>query len=268
MIGKGKSFGAITIVSAIASGKGCALGIDLPLEVEIELERGELEKKSFVDFCIQEVFSHFNVSWKPRVKIDSKIPQARGLKSSSAVANAVIIAALDALGESVGKEEILKMNVEASRKAGVSITGALDDASACLWGGLTFTDNRRDVILKREKFEEDLKCILYIPEKVSYTRDLLLKLENIKKYSDVVDSIFSLAYEGRVCEAMTLNGLVYSPVLGFPVQRIVEAIGAGARSCSLSGTGSAFAALVPQNRVKDVVDAWGNRTMSVDIRRG
>ncbi|MFQ5891937.1 MAG: shikimate kinase, partial [Candidatus Methanofastidiosia archaeon] len=88
MIGKGKSFGAITIVSALASGKGCALGIDLPVEVEVELERGKFERKTLSDFCIEEVFSHFDVSYKPRVRIESEIPLARGLKSSSALANA------------------------------------------------------------------------------------------------------------------------------------------------------------------------------------
>ncbi|MFQ6088706.1 MAG: shikimate kinase [Candidatus Methanofastidiosia archaeon] len=268
MIGKGKSFGAITVVSALASGKGCALGIDLPLEVEIELERGKFERKSFVDFCIEEVFNYFNVSYKPNIRIDSKIPVARGLKSSSALANALIFATLNALGESLDDEEILKINVRASRRSGVSITGALDDASACLFGGLVFTDNKKDEILKRKKFEENLKCVLYIPKEESPTKNLIPKLKYIQKYSNILNSIFSLAFRGEVFEAMTLNGLTYSPILGFSCDKILKAISAGAKASSLSGTGSAVAALISKKCLKDVVSAWEKNVMVVDVRRG
>lgn len=268
MKGTGKSFGAITIVSAIASHKGCALGIDLPVEATVRLEKGNFKRKTFVDFCIQEVFSYFSVSFNPYIEINSSIPVGRGLKSSSAVANAVICAGANALGEFLEDEIILKMNVSASRKAGVSITGALDDAAACYFGGVVFTDNKKDRILKREQFPDDLTCVIYVPEVTGFTRDLNPKLEYIRNYSHIIDSIFSLAYKGNIFEAMTLNGLVYSPILGYSTDKILKAVAAGARASSLSGTGSAVAALVSEKYVKDVNLVWENQVITTDIRRG
>ncbi|MBU7032086.1 MAG: shikimate kinase [Theionarchaea archaeon] len=265
--GRGRCYGAITIVSALATGKGCALGVDLPVTAEVRLEEGKFRKKDFVDLCVAEVFSHYSVEYMPRVTIASAIPPSRGLKSSSAVANAVIMATAYALGERLESEEILRMNVAASRKAGVSITGALDDAAASLFGGLVFTDNREDILLKREPFPPDYICVLFIPKEECPTRSFLPRLEFIRKFSQIMDFVYSLADQGNIFEAMTLNGLVYSPLLGFSTDLMLMAMAAGADASSLSGTGSAVAALVSNRHVDEVILAWG-KGMKVNIRRG
>jgi shikimate kinase len=271
MRGIGRSYGAISIITAFASGKGCALGVDLPVDVMIEFERGTFEKKTFLDHCIAEVFKQVSVDMEyiPHLTIDSTIPASRGLKSSSAVANATICATLDALGESLDDEEILRLNASISKQVGISITGSLDDSAASLWGGIVFTDNLHNKILKKERFYGNTKAVLYIPEDMRSSLDVRPVMDQIKRYSSIVDSIFSLAYDGNIYEAMTLNGLVYSSLFGYPSDKITGAITAGAKGASLSGKGSAVAALVPENRVEDVVRAWGtDHVRVVDVRRG
>jgi shikimate kinase len=77
------------------------------------------------------------------VRTESEVPMAAGLKSSSAAANATVLAALDALGvaDEVSREEACRLGVRAAREAGVTVTGAFDDASASMLGGVTVTDN-------------------------------------------------------------------------------------------------------------------------------
>lgn len=269
--GHGKSHGAISIITAFASGKGCALGIDLPVEVTVEFERGLFEKNTFLDQCIAEVFAHLSVEmdYIPHLSIDSKIPASRGLKSSSAVANAVICATLDALDESLPHEEILQINTHISKRVGISITGSLDDAAASLWGGMVFTDNWHNRILKREQFSEKVQAVLYVPEEIRSSLDVHPLMDQINLYSSIVDSIFSMAYDGHIYEAMTLNGLVYTSLFGYASNKITDAITAGAKGASLSGKGSAVAALVPNPRVDDVVAAWGiDNVRVVEVRRG
>jgi shikimate kinase len=268
--GYGKSYGAISIITAFASGKGCALGIDLPVEVAVEFKRGLFEENTFLDQCIAEVFAHLSVEmdYIPHLSINSAIPASRGLKSSSAVANAVICATLDALDESLPPEEILQINTHISKRVGISVTGSLDDAAASLWGGVVFTDNWHNRILKREQFSEKVQAVLYVPEEIRSSLDVHPLMDQINLYSSIVDSIFSMAYNGHIYEAMTLNGLVYASLFGYASNKITDAITAGAKGASLSGKGSAVAALVPNPRVDDVVEAWGKDDVRVVEVRG
>jgi shikimate kinase len=55
---------------------------------------------------------------------------------------------------------------------------------------------------------------------------------------------------------MTLNGLLYSTVLGYDSNIAVDALGAGALAAGLSGKGPAVAAVVPQESVGSVKEAW------------
>ena len=107
MMGKAVSHGAATIVNAIALGKGAAFGIDLRTTAEVELEPGgeikvlmdEEEDPTLAVRCVEKVLSRFapDDHLGAVVRTRSEIPISRGLKSSSAAANAIVLATLDAL---------------------------------------------------------------------------------------------------------------------------------------------------------------------------
>ncbi|MFQ5712196.1 MAG: shikimate kinase, partial [Candidatus Geothermarchaeales archaeon] len=181
MRGRAVAHGAITIVNAIASYKGAALGIDLKTTAEVELiEGGDEIEVEIVDHpdedrglavkAVEAVFERFGVEGLgARVRTWSDIPIAKGLKSSSVASNAIVLAATSALGRNLEDLAALNMGVEASIRAGVSITGAFDDASASYFGGVVVTDNLKRMILRREKLPSGLRVLLYTPPGKVYT---------------------------------------------------------------------------------------------------
>lgn len=153
--GYGKASGAGTVINAIATYKGSAFGIDLWTYAEVELGEdfrgivGEVEiegEKSadtdtrLIETCVESVLRKFDLPLHAYVKTRSEIPVGSGLKSSSAAANAAVVATLDAIGEKakegIGTLDAIRMGVDAAQNVGVSITGAFDDACASLLGGL------------------------------------------------------------------------------------------------------------------------------------
>ncbi|MEM2634683.1 MAG: shikimate kinase [Nitrososphaerales archaeon] len=265
MKGKGIAHGAISIVNAIASGKGGALGIKLKVEAEVEIFKGEeisveilnaknenldLAKKS-----VERVFKALSISnLGAKVITKSEIPIAKGLKSSSAVSNAIILATCAALDKSFDDIDLIKLGVEASLESGVSITGAFDDACASYFGGFVLTDNYSRHIVKLEPSPNHLQVVIYVPEMKLYTKDV--NKSNLEKLSPLVNEIFKLAEKGDYWKALTLNGLVYSAALGFSPQPIIDALMNGALAAGLSGKGPAIAAVCEENVVNKIVSSW------------
>ena len=90
---------AISIVNAIATGKGATLGISKNVSVEIETSHGEgitveIGKKQMKSRLINRVIGKIVPKntlskTKLRILVDSEIPTGYGLKSSSAISTAV-----------------------------------------------------------------------------------------------------------------------------------------------------------------------------------
>ena len=117
------AYGAATIVNAIALGKGAALGVDLWTKAEVILTddptiiKGKIisdlsEDTSLMEKTVARIFQYFDMTDKVGAKIKtwSNIPIARGLKSSSAAANAVSLATLEALNKKSPKESFAARN--------------------------------------------------------------------------------------------------------------------------------------------------------------
>jgi shikimate kinase len=161
-----KSPGSATVINAIATGCGSAFGIMRYVTAEVELKSSDIICKSdkdvdtsLMELCVKKVLSKFDIDTGVRVKTYSDLPVASGLSSSSATSNAVTQAAVLALSKEYGPDyhmsdsEILNLAIDASLEAGVTITGAFDDASASFFGGLTVTDNMNRKILKKQDME-------------------------------------------------------------------------------------------------------------------
>ncbi|MRR36191.1 shikimate kinase, partial [bacterium] len=155
MIGCGRAGGAATILNAVANWKGSAFGIGLMTYAQVELDhtgtiRGDVPglDTRLIETCVAMVLEMLGYSYGAVVRTKSDIPVASGLKSSSTAANATVLATLDALQEEMDPIEAAKIGVAAARKAGVTITGALDDALASMLGGVVVTDNREMQLMK------------------------------------------------------------------------------------------------------------------------
>ena len=261
MKGKAVACGAATILNAVANWRGSAFGVDMRTEAEVILDpsgkvKGDVPgvDTRLVVRCVEMVLERFGRDLGAIVRTRSEVPVASGLKSSSTAANASVLAALDALGEEMDLFEAAVIGVSAAREVGVTITGALDDALASMLGGVVVTDNREMKLLRREKM--DSAVILLVPDKKVLSKDT--DVGRSRLVAPLADVAFDLALNGDYGRAMTLNGIMYCAALGFSAEPIMAALNAGALGASLSGTGPAYAALVPDDKVEKVSFAWEN----------
>ena len=263
MIGKAACRGAATIVNAIAIGKGAAFGITLETDAVVELEHGKgdiilresSEGENLVAGCVRSVLAKSvgKEELHGDVRIKSDIPISRGLKSSSAVSNAVVLAAARAVGASLTDMDLILTGVEESIKAGVTITGAFDDASACYFGGVAVTDNRSFNILKRGTMDEDLEVLIHVPDRripKSIVKDL-----DFSRIRNEVQKAFDLALRGEYLKAMEINSRAYSKVLDVSEDIAELARKKGALAAGISGTGPATVVLCSKADAASIIGA-------------
>jgi shikimate kinase len=263
-----KSPGSATVINAIATGCGSAFGISRYVTAEVELKSSKVicesdrgVDTSLMELCVKKVLHKFDIDTGVRVKTYSDLPVASGLSSSSATSNAVTQAAVLALSKEYGSDyhmsdsEILNLAIDASLEAGVTITGAFDDASASFFGGLTVTDNMNRKILKKQDMEEQ-NILIYMPDKKSLTAQSdVLKMKLLSPY---VKLAFDQALKGDIYKALTLNGLLYCAALEFNPNIALDALSAGAIAAGLSGTGPSFVAVTDDKALDDVLDSWSS----------
>jgi shikimate kinase len=261
MKGIGTSHGAATIVNAIANGKGAAFGLDLRTEATVELIEGDGvtvimdglpgEGTSLAERCVLGVLDRVGGGkrYHAEVRTSSQIPVSRGLKSSSAAANAVVLATLDALNQEMDLLDAIRIGTRASIEAGVSVTGAFDDACACAMGGVVLTDNRSEEVLLHDRMPDYLRVLVHVPE--AKIRKSSLPRGRIAAVKGLVDLAFKEAHEGDLFRALTLNGMCYSTALGLDQEVALTALMNGALAAGLTGTGPATVMLVVEDKVRE-----------------
>jgi shikimate kinase len=263
VIGRAACRGAATIVNAIATGRGAAFGITLEVDATVELSVGDgdillkdsAEGGDLVAGCVRataaKTIGHRRVTGEVHVR--SEIPISRGLKSSSAVSSAVVLATTRALGKDLPDMDIVLTGIEESVKAGVTITGAFDDASACFFGGALVTDNRNFTILHRGAMDSDLEVMLHVPDRrISKASVKGLDFSPIRKE---VEKALDLALKGDYLKAMEVNSRAYSKVLDVSEDVAELARKKGALAAGISGTGPATAVVCDRARVGDLLNA-------------
>ena len=270
-IAKATIHGAISIVNAIATGKGATLGISKKVNVEMETANGngviiEIQNKPMksrlITGVIQKIIPKNELSKiKLRVSVDSEIPTGYGLKSSSAISTAVAMASAKLFKPKMTDFEILSTGVDASLETKVSLTGAYDDACACYYGGFVVTDNYRKKIIHYEKCLNRVSAVIFIPK--SRKRGNIRKL---KVSSSDFENAWNLAKKSDYWNAMILNGLATSAILSSEPKIIPKLIENGALGASVSGNGPSIAAIVRNDSISKIKKIFssldGNTTVS------
>jgi shikimate kinase len=270
MTGRARAPAAGTVLNALANHTGSAFAIDADTTATVELDddatvTGEIAgdpdaDTALIERCVEFVTERYGDGQGGTVRTESEVPMAAGLKSSSAAANATVLAALDALSVPVGPDGALtradaaRIGVAAARDAGVTATGAFDDASASMLGGVTVTDNDHDELLAREEVEWDV--LVWTPPERAYSAEA--DVARCERIAPVADFVAETALEGRYAEAMTVNGFAFSAALGFSAEPLIEAL-PEARGVSLSGTGPSVTAIGTADALSRVRDRWADR---------
>ncbi|HXG05972.1 MAG TPA: shikimate kinase [Nitrososphaera sp.] len=279
--------GAISIVNAVATGKGSSLGISLKAIAEVEIGRGKgikfltgKQEDRLINNIVRntipkEVIENNQIM----IRVKSEIPIGYGLKSSSAVSNAVALACSRLVKEEeeedVDDYAVLDIAVRASLDAKVTVTGAYDDATACYFGGFTVTDNYERRLIRREEAPENLYAIVFLPRNT--LRGEVRKLNNL---SDLFMDAFRLAEAGQYWKAMKLNGVLASAALSSRYAPAMAMLESGALAAGVSGNGPSIAAVTYEDGIDKIksglskfegrilVSRVNNQKASVEILNG
>ena len=255
--------GAISIVSAIATGKGATIGISLKTKALIKTSPGNgifIESRNktissrLINKVIQKVIPKNELEkTKIRISLESEIPTGYGLKSSSAISSAVALACAKIFRPKWSDNQILLAGVDASIESRVSITGAYDDACGCYYGGYAVTDNYKRKIIKSEKCPSNLISIIFIPK--SRKRG---NVKNLKNLSAIFEQAWNLARNSNYWNAMILNGIATSTILNSDPKLITDLVEKGALGASVSGNGPAVAAICKKEDSVNIKKVFSN----------
>ncbi|ELY81172.1 shikimate kinase [Natrinema pallidum] len=281
MDGRAVAPAAGTVLNALATGTGSAFAIDLETTATVELtEDGEVVGEvagqpeadtTLIERCVAMAIGEYaeqagldDSTVGARVRTESEVPMAAGLKSSSAAANATVLATLDALAvaDAVERIDACRLGVRAARDAGVTATGAFDDASASMLGGVTVTDNTADALLARE--EIDWNALVYTPPEQAYSADA--DVSACERVAPMAALVEELALDGRYGEAMTVNGFAFSAALEFPTGPMIDAL-PDVTGVSLSGTGPSYVAVGERDALETVQERWSERDGTTRLLR-
>ncbi|WP_049902976.1 shikimate kinase [Halococcus agarilyticus] len=275
MQGRASAPAAGTVINALATGRGAAFAIDRETTATVELHdeggvTGEIDgapdaDTRLIERCVELVVAEYGDGGGARVTTESEIPMAAGLKSSSAAANAAVLATLDALGVAIdddgrtadGREAVVsreaaaRLGVRAAREVGVTVTGAFDDASASMLGGVTVTDNTSDELLARETVEWTVA--VWTPDERAFSADA--DTARCERVAPVVRVATDLALASEYERAMSINGLAFCAALDFPTEPAIAAL-ADVEGVSLSGTGPSYVAVGERSGIEKVQEAW------------
>ena len=237
--------GAVSVVNAIATGRGATLGTSLPTTATvsatpgrgISVQSGHVTR--LLTLTVQNVIppaelakNHISIS------ISTHVPSGYGLKTSSSTSTAVAMACAALFNPDMDKQDILKAGVDASIKSGVSITGAYDDVCGCFYGGLNITNNATMELVKRHQIPSSLLAIIFIP-----TIRRRRNVRKLKNMAGILDHAWHMAGDGHYWDAMLINGLAVSYVTESDPYLLDSLMREGALAASMSGNGPAVAAI-------------------------
>ncbi len=240
------AYAGVSIVNAIPAWLGSTMAVNLKIEVSLE------EGSEHHDGLIGVIIEHFRQSLGIpglRVSVRSPIPAGGGLKSSSAVAVALIEAIKNKYG--LNYIDTPKLASELSIKAGVSITGAYDDSTASYHGGISFTNNKENKLLDLREPPKDLSVIILA--RGGRTR---IDPNALRRFEDLFREIFSIAIRGDILTAMRLNGIAVAEILGYEIEPIRKALRLGALAAGVSGNGPSIFAITKKGEEGPVIDLF------------
>lgn len=185
------------------------------------------------------------------LRIESEIPSSRGLKSSSSAANAICLAIARSYCDDMDIMDIIRIGCESSIEAGVSITGAFDDACGCHFGGIVSTDNLRMVLESMLPCVGDHKVLIHVPERKISKKSL--KVEDFRSRWQEFDEMI-MGCMRNPFDTLTRNGRAVAEILGIDDSLAERSLEAGALAAGVTGTGPAIAIIASEQVCDRIID--------------
>lgn len=206
-------------------------------------------------------------SFGGRVVVGSNIPIAFGLKSSSAVINAAVLATINAANSQLSAKEILDISTRTAIQANISVTGALDDATASLLGGFCITDNNKKLLLWHVPVPYEIIALIFIPSKYKArkTVEFYDEITNFRQNTLEMQEIIKIAKKDFLT-SMIRNGYLVARSFGYDTSPMDIALENRALGVSITGTGPAIAALCHKKDEIHIIKAWSRLNPSLVLR--
>ena len=262
--------GAVSLVNAIATGRGATMGIDTFLDTELKTKDGKgihitADNKMISSRLIERVIHNIVPKSKlenTRLELDfkSNIPTGYGLKSSSAISTGVAMVCSKAFQRNLTDKNILKVGVVSSIQTKVSITGAYDDACACYYGGFNLTDNYKRKLIFKHPAPKNLQAVIFLPK--SRKRGNLKKL---KEFKSAFEKAWELAKNSDYWNAGILNGIATSSILNSNPELILNLVKSGALCATISGNGPSIVAITKKGHTSNIKKEFASLEGSVMI---
>lgn len=256
VLGQGSAHGACSLLHAAGTGYGASMALDLPIMVRV------LDKKSKRDVHDNDgLLPHIVAAWMAaghelpieqeslHWAVQSKIPAREGLKSSSALCVAAVRALCDSTDTALESHELVAIAVDAQLRAGITLTGSIDDTWACVSGGWKLinaneADVAQGVLLEGNGPASEDWMVLLVSRGQRETRPAL---EDFLPHQQHFVQALNAIQDGNELVALTLNGRGVIGATKDHKARILanDALVNGARAAGLSGSGTALVIVIP-----------------------
>ena len=258
VLGKGNAHGACSLLHAAALGYGANIALDLPVTVRL-LDRPSKRDVKDDDGVLASLLQAWVDDGRPlpegfEVKdlhwgVSSKIPKKQGLKSSAAVCIAGLRALCAATDAMLEPHELVHLSAQAQLASGVSLTGSIDDAWACMEPGWKLIDVQSPiadgVLMDEPVLNPDDWTVLLV---LRGPRETMPSLEDFASQVTAFQQALNALQERKPLVAMTWNGRGTVAALRDIEGRKManDSFMNSARAAGVSGSGPALVIVVPR----------------------
>ena len=280
VLGKGTAHGACSLLHAAALGYGASLALNLKLTAKLldKPSKRELHDDDGVLDAVLQTWLEENLPLPQGLKaqdmywgVDSEIPPKQGLKSSSATCIAAIRALCDATSTTLSPPKMVEIAAKAQLAAGVSLTGSIDDAWACMTPGWKLVDVQAPiedgVLVTEDIFNADEWIVLVI---LRGKRDVMPTIDDFTPHLTNFQQALEALQHGNPLVALTCNGRGMAAVLKDIEGRKLtnDSFMNSARAAGITGSGPAIVIVVPrqqQNVVQRIKSWYSSRSSNIEI---
>ena len=274
VLGRGTAYGSCSLLHALGTGYGASLSLDLPAKVML---RDNPDRQEIVDphGLLPAVESTWAEAGLPMPETEihwmvrSEVPAGMGLKSSSAVSAAAVLALCDATETQLETSQVVELAVRAQLASGCTLTGSVDDTWAALTTGWKVVNPQvpidQGVALEGE-WPDSHEWAVFIVERGQRTVEI--NPESFARAQMNFQKALMAIQQGSLDNAMTENGrgVAFSTADQAGRKICNDLLVWGARCAGISGSGPSIVFMIPsvnEAAISRILDTLSSRGLSV-----